>query len=1015
MSESTPFFIDRAKGSRASCKGCKGNCPSGELRIAKLVYSPYGENQQMKSWHHIDCLMNVLLKQRPTTKRIDSINDIGNWENISKEDQELVLKKINEMEKLYEQKNNGKYTAKVIKNEAVVKQKPPPEAEAAKTKETDDNKFSTFHKICQKIAKVDAYTEKTAVVNNFFTKGINGTFEGDIYLWCKLLLPQACKRIYNLKSKQLVKLFSRIFNTDQDDMLTHLEQGDVADTIQHFFSKSKSTVQPASESTLTIQQMEDFLEDLSKLTKEEEQIYHFKKIVKKCDLNDMKMLIRLIKGDLRINAGPKHILEGVHPDAYTAFQTSRDLTMVLQRVLPQNSGVKHKDLIHKNVQAKLSLMTPVLPMLAEACKSVEMAMKKCPNGMFSEIKYDGERVQVHKKGKEFKYFSRALKPVMAHKVSHFKDYLPQAFPKGDDLILDAEVLMVDVTTGKPLPFGTLGIHKQSEFKDASVCLYIFDCLYYNGEVLIDKPIKKRRQILHEIMVEIQNHVMFSEQQLIRKPADLANMIAKVLQLGLEGLVLKDLESTYEPGKRHWLKVKKDYLFDGAMADTADLVVLGAWFGTGKKGGMMSVFLMGCLDKRRNKWVTVTKVHTGHDDKTLERLQKELGPKMVKISGEYAKVPHWLDCNKGMVPDFIAADPKKQPVWEITGTELTKANLHTGDGISVRFPRVTRIRDDKDWETATNLDELRHLYKTSKEKTDVSLLNKLAETAAENDDSPPKKIKASPSKANTLDKFLVKDEKSPKSHKSKDKDKVSEKKRKRKTISSDSEDEIDTKETKVYIDSPSCSKNIKESPTSKSKDRTSDKKRKRKESTDSDNTIIDDSLETIIKKEVESPKEESPKVEKKIKLEKKIKTEVVDEEESPKKEKYIKHKKVRTKAESKEIIPDDEDYSEPENPLPDAFKDKRLGFYPDFISIPEEEGTHFERHWIAYGGEVVKSIKRMDVDFVVHNEDSIEFKQMLKLNRKVPEKVRHVSKTWLNECINSIQLINPKYYGVVLLP
>lgn len=53
---------------------------------------------------------------------------------------------------------------------------------------------------------------------------------------------------------------------------------------------------------------------------------------------------------------------------------------------------------------------------------------------------------------------------------------------------------------------------------------------------------------------------------------------QVLQLGLEGLVLKDLESTYEPGKRHWLKVKKDYLFDGAMADTADLVVLGAWFG-----------------------------------------------------------------------------------------------------------------------------------------------------------------------------------------------------------------------------------------------------------------------------------------------------------------------------------------------------------------------------------------------------------------------------------------------------
>lgn len=536
MGESAPFFVDRAKGGRASCKGCKTNCPSGELRIAKLVASPYGDGQSMKSWFHVDCFMNALLKQRPTTKRVDSIDDFANWGCISKEDQEFILKKLNEMEKLYADKNSGKYTAKVIKNVSNTSLKPSStktasnestESPKKQVVDTDDDKFVTFFKLCKKISKVDAYTEKTAVVNNFFREGTDGnSFKGNLALWCKLLLPQVCKRVYNLKSKQLVKLFSRVFNTDHDDMLTHLEQGDVADTIKHFFLKSRS-VQPASVSTLTIQKIEDFLEDLSKLTKEEEQIYHFKKIVKKCTAEDLKMLIRLIKGDLRINAGPKHILEGVHPDAYSVFQTSRDLDMVLDRIMSESSTVKHKDAIQKGFEAKLSLMTPVLPMLAEACKSVEMAMKKCPNGMFSEIKYDGERVQVHKKGNEFKYFSRALKPVMPHKVSHFKDYLPLAFPKGTDMILDAEVLMVDVNTGKPLPFGTLGVHKQSEFKDAQVCLYIFDCLYYNGKVLIDLPIRKRRQILHDNMVEVTNHVMFSEQKLIEKPSDLAKMIAEV--------------------------------------------------------------------------------------------------------------------------------------------------------------------------------------------------------------------------------------------------------------------------------------------------------------------------------------------------------------------------------------------------------------------------------------------------------------------------------------------------------
>ena len=85
-------------------------------------------------------------------------------------------------------------------------------------------------------------------------------------------------------------------------------------------------------------------------------------------------------------------------------------------------------------------------MLAQACKSVDQAFAKCPNGVFSEIKYDGERVQLHKSGSEFKYFSRNLKPVMAHKVKHFDEYIPKAFPSGTSLILDAEVLMLDVNT-----------------------------------------------------------------------------------------------------------------------------------------------------------------------------------------------------------------------------------------------------------------------------------------------------------------------------------------------------------------------------------------------------------------------------------------------------------------------------------------------------------------------------------------------------------------------------------------
>lgn len=92
-----------------------------------------------------------------------------------------------------------------------------------------------------------------------------------------------------------------------------------------------------------------------------------------------------------------------------------------------------------------------------------------------------------------------------------------------------------------------------------------------------------------------------------------------------------------------------------MADSADLVVLGAYYGTGGKGGMKSIFLMGCYDEDRDVWLTVTKVHSGHDDATLAKLQDQLD--MIKISKDPGLLPNWIKANKPMIPDFIAKDPK----------------------------------------------------------------------------------------------------------------------------------------------------------------------------------------------------------------------------------------------------------------------------------------------------------------------------------------------------------------------
>jgi len=686
----------------------------------------------MKQFHHPECLFDAFKRARASTKVIDDPSDIEGWKEVKDEDKAVVIKLIRELDEIRGASKtpskktppSGKKTKQTTLGNATPQKtlddnQPLDEGSLRKYDlkgSKKDNSFREFRRLVAKVADEPGHLATTEIFRQFFSKGSGGSigFEGDLLVWVRLLLPGIIKRVYNLQSRQLVKTFSRVFATSEKDMLTHLEQGDVADTIATYFDQSNSKIQPSTKSKLSLHDVDDFLEGLSGLTKEAEQTSALGGFSVHCTSNDLKMVIRLIKGDLRMGSGAKPVLEALHKDAYEAFNASRNVEAVVKQVLVLREELGRCDIDSRPLEVGATIMQPIQPMLAAPCKSVEMAFSKCKNGIYSEIKYDGERVQLHKKGDQIAYYSRSLKPVMPHKIKHFKDHLGKAFPQADELILDAEVLMIDNKTGVPLPFGTLGVHKAAGYADAQPCLFIFDCIYYNGKSYMSKPLWERRKLLESHMTEVGNSIKFSELKKIGSPAELKKMISSAISQGLEGLVLKDRKSTYDPGKRHWLKVKKDYLDDGAMADTADLVVLGAWYGTGNRGGIMSIFLMGCYDAHSRQWKTVTKVHSGFDDATLDKHQADLGPKMTKIKGDFSKVPLWLDCTRQMVPDFVVKDPTDMPVWEVTGAEFTKAEIHTADGISIRFPRVTRQRTDKDWETSTSLAQLNDLFKASKE-------------------------------------------------------------------------------------------------------------------------------------------------------------------------------------------------------------------------------------------------------------------------------------------------------------
>ncbi|KAL7030049.1 hypothetical protein ACKWTF_006496 [Chironomus riparius] len=693
-----PLAIERAKQGRAKCQKCKNKIDTGELRLAKLNFNnPFGSGP-LKQWFHIDCFCETKANKQKIS--LCSSNDIEGWDLIRSADRDHAIK--------------------VFGPDFKISTDVDLPSTSTSSKQTKDNLFSEFNKLIDKIANEPSYNSKSAIIQKYLREGSNSKkFEGNLEIWLKLLVPKVDHRVYNLQDKQIVKLFSRIFGLKHDDLLKDLQAGDVSETISKFFESSRD-IKPIEKSSLTVMDIDKFLDELSTRTLENDQIVIFEETCKKSTTDDIRTLIRLIKKDLKMNCRERHVLDAIHPEAYESFQKSRDLNNILQQY-GSNLGATSKSTAIK--LSGLQVMTPISPMLAEACKDFDKALSKCREGFYSEVKYDGERVQIHKKGNDFKFFSRNLKPVQEHKIGKIKEYLPKAFPNASDLILDSEIIMVDTISGNLLPFGTLGKHKKNELQNASACLFIFDCLYFNGDDLTKKTLRDRKKFLESNMQPIKHHIELSEYKLLTKKNELIEMTKEVLKKGLEGLVLKGLETIYEPGKRRWLKVKKDYLMQGSIADSADLVVLGAFYGTGKMGNRFSIFLMGCYDEKCKVWKTVTKVHSGLDDATMEKMHKQISPLMEPFSSN-KKLPQWVQIDRSLIPDALTTDPFKMPVFEIVAAEFTDSDVHTANSISMRFPRITKIRKDKSPKEATTLDELTHLYEESKAGLNIDELNKL---------------------------------------------------------------------------------------------------------------------------------------------------------------------------------------------------------------------------------------------------------------------------------------------------
>ena len=474
----------------------------------------------------------------------------------------------------------------------------------------------------------------------------------------------------------------------------------------------KSPAMKPQESRLTIERVYDTLVKIAMAQGEgsrDTKIKLLAGLLIDAEPREAKYIVRFVEGRLRLGVGDATIMDALA----MAFKTTRDIVERAYNIHP-DLGYIAKLLAEQGESALKALKPqpgiPIRPMLAERASDPREILEKAGTPALAEFKYDGERAQIHKRGDEIIIFSRRLENI----TNQYPDVVELARTriKAREAIVEGEIVAIDPETGDFRPFQELMHRKRKKdiheaMKEYPVVVRLFDCLYVDGNDLTLRPLPERREWLKKIVDECFEFKL-AEGIITRDPKELEEFFLKAIESGCEGLVVKALhrESIYQAGVRGWLWIKYKRDYKSEMTDAVDLVVVGAFYGKGKRAGSYGALLVAAYDPDTDRFKTVCKVGSGFSDEDLAELPKKLEP--YKIPYKHPKVDSEMDADVWFEPALVV---------EVIGAELTLSPIHTcckgwvkpGVGISIRFPRFIRWRPDKSPRDATTTKELYEMY------------------------------------------------------------------------------------------------------------------------------------------------------------------------------------------------------------------------------------------------------------------------------------------------------------------
>lgn len=495
----------------------------------------------------------------------------------------------------------------------------------------------------------------------------------------------------------------------------------------NFDDKSKSIFSSpasgqASSGKISIIEVFEILTQIAKTTGEgtvEKRQNLLVELLKKLDPISAKHLVRIPLGNMRLGIGDPTILDGLAK----AKLGDRSKRKLLEGAYNRTSdlGLIAKTLYEKGLPAVEKLQVQIgKPIRAELCERLPSPEKVIEKMEVVDVqyKYDGFRVQIHKNGQHVSMFSRNLENMTNMFPELIEGTLKQV--KAKTVILDTEALAYNPASEEFLPFQeTTKRRRKHNIEETAKKLplkaFVFDILYKDGKSLIDTPLEERIKILKHT-IHKDGILISTKNQTISDPKKLSILLEDAISKGLEGVVVKRLDSKYEAGGRNfnWVKLKKNS--NGELQDTIDCVVLGYIFGKGKRTEFgAGALLVGVYDDKKDEFVTVSKIGTGLTDEEWQKIKAQSAK--IKVQNKPARV-------NSLITPSVWVQPKI--VIEVLADEITRSPIHTAGktdppdggepGYALRFPRLVSFRGaDKKAEDATTVKELIEMYKQQGKK------------------------------------------------------------------------------------------------------------------------------------------------------------------------------------------------------------------------------------------------------------------------------------------------------------